>query len=310
MEGGDPAHRRCAVNFNVRRKLTRVLIFALLPALAPGASRAADSEPAAVAACAAEIANCGCTITKPGTYAVSADLSASSGLTAGNGCIDVKAARVKLLLQGHLIQGAGTGVGLHLLPSATGAFVEGQGAEGDEPGTSALIEDWDTGIRWEASNGILDHLGSQSNASFGIELDNARGNDISDYDASFNGIYGTFIVGSSANQIDAAKSGDNAIAGIYLGCSTGGPSGERCKGVKPSNNNFIYDVHAGVSKGSQVVSKFGIVIDTGNGGNLVTDDLSRGDTTDDLTDMNPGCGTNIWFANSFDTQSSTPPCIQ
>jgi hypothetical protein len=42
----------------------------------------------------------------------------------------------------------------------------------------------------------------------------------------------------------------------------------------------------------------------------VTDDFSHGDKNFDLMDTNPGCGTNLWFANSFDTQSSTPACIQ
>jgi hypothetical protein len=281
-------------------------LLAALPWTAPAAQDAA----AIGNVCGAAIVSCGCTITKPGTYTVSEDLSASSGLTPKDGCIDVKAAKVKLLLQGHTIQGSGAGIGLHLLPGAKGAFVEGQGAEGNEAGSYALFKDWDTGIRWEAAGGVVDHLQSNANTSFGIVLSNAKGNDIGNYSASGNGIYGTWLIASSGNQINSATSGDNQIVGIYLGCSSDGPTGSKCKGVAGSNGNRIYNVHAGVSAMSSIISKFGIVIDLGNGGNLITDAFSHMDKKFDLVDLNPGCGTNIWFANQFDTESSDTSCIK
>jgi len=284
-------------------------MLALSLAIRPRPAFAQDGS-AIGTSCGSAIATCGCTITRKGIYTVSADLSAVSGLTPDGACIAIKAAKVRLLLQGHIIQGSSIGIGLHVLSGANSAFVEGQGAEGDEPGVYALFKDWDTGIRWEASNGIIDHLQSQSNASYGIVLNKAKGNDINNYDASFNGIYGTWLLASSGNTINCAKSGDNVFVGIYLGCSPSGPTGSTCAGVGPSNGNQIYNAQAGVSMKSMIVSKYGIVIDTGNGGNLVTDNDSHGDKKFDLIDGNPGCGTNIWYANSFDPGLSSPSCIQ
>ena len=72
------------------------LIATIASCLAGGAYHVAvaaegETVPAAVAACPNAIAACGCTITKPGIYDVTSDLTSGQGLTAKGGCIDVLA---------------------------------------------------------------------------------------------------------------------------------------------------------------------------------------------------------------------------
>jgi hypothetical protein len=62
----------------------KTTVFGLLLA----ASLAVASANAQVS-CSRSITSCGCTITQRGAYSVDANLSASQGLTALNGCIDI-----------------------------------------------------------------------------------------------------------------------------------------------------------------------------------------------------------------------------
>jgi hypothetical protein len=69
--------------------------------------------------CSLSITSCGCTITQPGNYIVDADLSASQGLTALNGCIDISVEHAKLFLNGHSVSngnGNPTSIGLESSP--------------------------------------------------------------------------------------------------------------------------------------------------------------------------------------------------
>src|SRR5208282_3095607 len=78
--------------------------------------------------CPTTITACGCTIAKDGVYTVAKDLSAASGLTPLGSCIDVKSDGVVLLTNGFDIVGAGSGVGINLLPSARGAVLSAGGS--------------------------------------------------------------------------------------------------------------------------------------------------------------------------------------
>src|SRR5258708_19349395 len=131
----------------------------LLIASAPRA-QAQDSAPdAAVTACGNSIATCGCTITKSGFYQVTADLLSSQGMTAKNGCIDIKASKVNLnfgkpppphkRLPGFNLTGPGgmtpTGIGLHILKGSNGNFVE----------LPVEADDWDVAILVQRNNHIV-----------------------------------------------------------------------------------------------------------------------------------------------------------
>jgi hypothetical protein len=89
---------RETTGINVR--LWGVIIVAIASGAAmlvsPTTVRAVQSQPEAVTACVSPIASCGCTITKSGFYILANDLSSSQGLTAKNGCIDIKAPKVVL----------------------------------------------------------------------------------------------------------------------------------------------------------------------------------------------------------------------
>ena len=94
--------------------------------LVHGTARAEEEVSAATTACGTSISACGCTITKAGTYTVTASLSASGG-----DCIDIKASNVILNVQKKGITGPGsgtsTGAGIHVLKSSSRAFIEGGG---------------------------------------------------------------------------------------------------------------------------------------------------------------------------------------
>ena len=149
----------------------------------------ADSpQHAAWPECSSSITQCGCTIAKPGIYTVNATLMSSQGTTANGDCIDVKARNVQLFLHGFSITGAGAGAGIRLFATADNAFVEGTAA-GNET-TSALITEWDTGIEVDASNAIVEDFQSQSNGTAGVLLTKGHNNNINDFTASNNGVYG------------------------------------------------------------------------------------------------------------------------
>jgi hypothetical protein len=78
------------------RRIAAALATALL--LVHGAARAEEGK-SAITACDASISACGCTITKSGTYTLTANLSSTQGLTATGDCIDIKASNV--ILNGH-----------------------------------------------------------------------------------------------------------------------------------------------------------------------------------------------------------------
>ncbi len=67
---GDYAGRR---RICVLRRLARLLIILLLPAIHPGALGAEDAQPAIGIVCGSAITSCGCTVNKRGVYTVDAD---------------------------------------------------------------------------------------------------------------------------------------------------------------------------------------------------------------------------------------------
>ena len=265
---------------------------------------AQDAQDASVTSCSSLISQCGCTITRPGFYKVTAALLSSQGLTAQGDCIDVKAANVVLYLQGFNITGQGallaTGAGIRLLSSAKGTFVEGT----QEPlgGGFSTIRGWKYGIEADSANNIVEDFQANLNGTAGIFLNKANGNNINDFSAGNNTVYGVWLKAASSNQINCSDTDNNGKSGVYVGCADDGSLGASCKGVGPSKSNRIYD-HDSSSNGGA-----GIAIDLGDTKNLVTDTTDKTNTGGaDLIDENANCDSNLWFGNNFGTRSQS--CI-
>jgi hypothetical protein len=271
---------------------------------------------AATASCQPSILSCGCTITSTGFYVMVSDLTAT---VVGADCIDVKAPNVKLWVGGHSITGLGGGVGIHILRSASGAFVEGLDIGS---GSFASVGSFNVGIQDDANSAIIAHVNGSGNSSVGFLLNRVIGSAVSDFSADnnaygvelfastlnsiqrmtidSNSIYGMWLISSSRNIVNFFYAQDNGVAGVYLGCQpSAGPTGGACR---PSNNNRIYDgPQVGAASASQT---YGVAIDAGNGGNVVAGTAGSGDSSADLEDNNAGCGSNLWFNNSGSTNTS------
>jgi len=267
-------------------RVVAALAIALL--LFHGGARAEEDASSATTACGTSISACGCTIVKSGTYTVTTALSASSG-----DCIDIKASNVILNVQGKGITGPGsgtsTGVGIHVLKSSSGAFIEGGGGP-----SNITVSGWKYGLEVDGKNTISVWVNSKGNV-VGIFLNGATGANINDFNSNNNTVYGVWIRGGKGNQVNCSDTSNNTTTGLYIGCHADNTRGTPCPGVKPSSGNRIYD-HSTDSNGDA-----GIVIDVGNNGNLITDFFASGNAggTDSI-DENPSCGTNQWINSGTD----------
>jgi parallel beta-helix repeat protein len=104
----------------------------------------------------------------------------------------------------------------------------------------------------------------------------------------------------SSNNNDEVGNGDasdNGNTGIFLGCSSTGPSGAKC-GVPTTKNTSIKGNTADDN------TKAGIALDLGDKKNDISNNDATGNTgLEDLVDENPGCDKNNWSGNSFGTAS-------
>ncbi|HYB91389.1 MAG TPA: hypothetical protein VEC38_10120 [Candidatus Binataceae bacterium] len=289
--------------FPKRGRLHRLAVPAIaaaaLIAFAQGAY-AEDSENAGkVVACSATISSCGCTITKGGFYQVGAALSSSQGLTALNGCIDVKASNVTLNTGketsrgrtdgGYSITGPGggtpTGIGIHILKGSNNDFIE----------LPSDVDSWDVGILVQGASNIVEDFDANNNGTAGVEVVGGKGNNINDFGTGGNGSYGVWISGGGSNQVNCSDTDGNGKVGVLVGCP--GSTSAACS----SKSNKIFD-HTADGNGN-----YGIAIELGSTGNNVTDTSATGNGTDDLYDANSGCDSDLWYFNYFNTASAS--CI-
>lgn len=256
--------------------------------------------------CGSTINMCGCTINSPGVYTVEADLSSTQGLTSENGCIDVNASNVTLILNGHKVTGAGTGTGngVHLIPGTSNIFLEAEGTDGNGHATGyTYVTGWNNGVLSEARNVIADGPNAGGN-TVGWNLNHARNNNVNDFGASGNTQYSVWLRRSSGNQINCSGTSNNGIAGVYAGCSSTGPGGNTCEEEEGgSTGNYIYD-HGAFSSSTQ---QYGVAIEKGSRSNVVMDVFAGGNGVDDLFDGNTNCDNNLWRSNTFTTVSQS--CI-
>jgi hypothetical protein len=258
------------------------------------------------AAMATDISACGSTVTKPGFYEVTQDLTASSG-----DCIDVNAPHAILFLNGHQISGSGSGIGIHFTSRANHSFVEGGnanisgfgiGVEDDAPfvhgdnfnadgnGTGGLLVNG-------AQNSTFSNFQASNNATYGVRFLMASSAVAESAQASNNGNYGIWLDGASGVRIDNFDTEQNASAGVYVGCSSSGP-GSTCSGAK--HNNIANQIYDGFADGN---GPYGVAIDANATDNIVTAVESMNNKSADLIDFGK-CGTSSWFGNAF--ASATP----
>jgi|GEM_PF-3900647 parallel beta-helix repeat protein len=249
----------------------------------------------ASAQCARTILKCGCTITAGGLFTLGNPV-ANSASGAGD-CIAIRAKNVVLNLNGYSITGPSNGTakgsGVHILKSASGAFVEGLGA---------TISGWANGVETESTNGTIDNIVTGSNDKAGVFLFKANNNHVTRISADGNGQFGIFVSASAQNDIAASEASDNGADGVLVGCianSTGGCAVQS----KPSNSNDVYAV------ASDNNGRDGIAVQFNSNRNNVANCSASGNTRFDMDDRHPnGCALDQWFANSFTTASRT--CIQ
>ena len=254
-------------------------------------------------AMAADISACGATISKPGFYQVTQDLTASGG-----DCIDVNAAKAIVFLNGHQLRGNGSGVGIKFSSRAAHSFLEGG---------NAGISGFAIGVEDDASNVHGDNFNANGNATGGLFVNGVQSSTFSNFQASSNGFYGVhFLMGSGsvAESAQASNNGSygiwldgaksvridnfdtetNSTAGVYLGCASNGPGGS-CAGAKRVNSaNQIYD---GFADGN---GPYGIAIDVNASANIITSVESMNNKSADMLDLGK-CGASSWFGNAFAT---------
>ena len=265
---------------------------------------------AAGAASAADIGACGVTISRPGYYRVTQDLSASGG-----DCIDVNVAGAIVYLSGHSLSGSGAGVGVRFSSRAKNSFLEGGNAT--ISGYAIGVADYASSVHGDNFNanhnsiggvlvsgaqaGYFSNFQASNNGSYGVQFVNASSGVAEGVQASYNAGYGIWLNGAVGSRIDNFDTEQNALAGVYVGCASNGP-GTGCAGGKHvASANQIYD---GFADGN---GPYGIAIDAGASGNLVTSVEAMNNGTDDLLDLG-NCSAGAWFGNQF-ASASPSGCI-
>ena len=257
---------------NFIRRTTRLLLMIGAVWISVG-TRAALAQSASITNCTK--------ITKPGFYQVDSDLFGNPGLD----CLTITAAGVTLNLNGKTVEGAGSGAGVHIMPHAANAFIEGAGA---------TIEGFGEGIEIGAANGFADNFTVELNSDSGILLYRASRANLSNFSAIGNGNFGVWVKGSSHNSVGNFDVENNAVGGIYIGCAQAGP-GMACIGEVPmSNFNYVFSGMARVSNNGE--QAYGIAIDLHDNYNRVVNVNASDNVKFDLYDVNPGCAGNSWFA--------------
>ena len=259
-------------------------------------------------------------ISKPGVYLVQKNLTQGAPTS---DCLTISAAGVTLNLNGQMLKGSGSGDGIHVLSSASKAFIEGADAtiegfgEGIEvDGANAFVENFtveqcsDAGVLLKnAHQAYVGNFATHNNLNDGVHVSGGTLNTISTIVSDYNnGRYGVWIESSSHNTLTGFDIRDNSIAGVFLGCSSGGPGGGLCAShAPPSNYNAISDGSA-TTNSTSPIQQYGIAIDKGDNFNKVAYSSATFNSIDSLYDANEDCGEDFYGAVSYSLPSSA--CVQ
>jgi hypothetical protein len=268
------------------------------------------------------------------TYTVMNDLS-----FAPNDCIDVTASGITINLNGHALtaspcscSGVSISKGAIAVHVLGGGTISGRGPEYGihDMGNFALIENvvvtsqgyagifLDT-VEGSVVKGVKVIVDGAGELSGGIQLSDSNHCIVEDSDASGNGVAfscdeGKPCQGSDTSGIFVGNSGsenlsmNNVIIGnevsynVPWGISVGG------------TGNVVTSNTANGNNSGQVLAPYGIgifIAETGSPGpvsnNVVIDNSTSKNQTDDLYDSNAHCGTDHWILNSFTSSNLT--CI-
>ena len=151
--------------------------------------------------------------------------------------------------------------------------------------------------------------GAFSDAGAGMKLNGVSGAFIDSFEAGNNGTFGIWLNSASNNAISDFSSVSNGIAGAYLGCNPTGPNGTACPAGMPSSNrnslmgNALKGTAAPNDVSNSGSQRFGIAVGLGSRGNRFAQIMGSGNLSDDALDENPTCGNNRWLADTFTTSS-------
>ena len=274
--------------------------------------------------CSAEAATITHNLSRCGSITVSGLYRATNALVAkSSNCIEIRASNVTLDLANFNVTNtgpAGSSVGINILGSVTNVTIEGAnsfiegfsiGVETGASTSGTIAEDFNVvsntriGILMQGSNQFFTNVFAQHQA-YGIELHGCTRCIAANIYSTDNSIYGFWIFGSTLSQVFLNIAEDNAIAGVYQGCSGAAP-GSACATSTFGSENAIYDTQwAG--------GEYGVAVDKGESRNRIfqtqpeysnTQDIP---SVDELYDGTASCGTDIWFENSFTRANQN--CIQ
>ncbi len=256
-------------------------------------------------------------ITKPGLYEIDSIIIAT--VPAAGDCIVITAPNVSLNLNGFSLLGATAKVGIHVMKTAAKAVIEGNGS---------IIKTFGTGIQIDAAGALADNFTVNKNTDAGVVINHAQQVQLSNFSSTdnlndgvrivgggFNGLqmpsisgngrYGVWIEGYSNNSVGNFDISQNALVGIYVGCSQAGPGAACLRGVGRSNYNHLF---SGTIKDSGV-QQYGVAIDLGDNFNRVVNVYAWLDSQVDLLDENPDCASNDWFAEPIIGRVTPQTCI-
>ena len=185
---------------------------------------------------------------------------------------------VGLLPHGHT---PGNTVGGVLLNGVTRSFVGDLNA--DFNGQYGVLLQNSTG-------NTVANISADNNVETGLKLVSSNSTSIGPGAAVGNGKYGIWMQSSSSNRIhDSNGNMMNGDTGILLGCA----SGPACPANDGSNRNAITNAGA---PNNQVA---GIQLGLGCLNNIVTVTHNEGNQAQnsDMIDLNPNCGSNVWYNN-------------
>jgi hypothetical protein len=289
--------------------------------------------------CSNAITACGCTIAAEGNYVVESPLSASQGLTAKKGCIDISASNITLDVYypitgpdyygdcgytpppssgktAKVKAGAYTGVGIHVLPGSNNAAINFNGEDYGTCGWNYGAESEGTNARWNLIPGydnnvgmlFLNATGSSCTSCFfednftGLEIAGGSQNTVAGSYSIGNEQYGYWLNGTQENTISYNNLYTNGIAGLYLGCSAKGNVNAPIPCTVPTSENEVVQTILVEN------NKYGIATEKGGIGNRYLDNQSGYAGKYDIIDGNGNCVYNQYLDNTY--IKKLPKCIQ
>jgi parallel beta-helix repeat protein len=252
--------------------------------------------------CASTISSCGCTIQVGGLYTVTANLSASQGLTSRGACLDINDSNTTLDLKKFTVTGGGTGIGIHILAGAYSVTVVGSQC-------CATISGWNIGLQDDEDKADIAFIDVESSVTSGILLEGVINSQLWEVQSNGNGGAGVLIMGKPDNHIFHSSFAHN-----QYGVSLQGSSRNRIENSSADDNDDGIIVSAS-SRNNHIIScdassnsGVGILVSSGSSKNVFGYNHAISNGNIDAEDDNSGCDSNIWFADNFDTVSQN--CIQ